>query len=297
MEPVPTLYATDLDGTLLHSSDQRASDYTVRVFRELARRGELVTAATARSQVTTVPRIQPLQLTAPVVIVNGAFEMNPDSHDLDHGMFHTPTTVQYVVDTAREAGIAPLVYRRVEDRDVVEIEWESDAVRAFVARRPEDERLAHVESFHHDDVFYINCITDREHAPRLRDALRDLPSEAQAHLQIDVYHPEDIWVEVTAASATKAKGLERVAREVGADRLVVFGDNLNDIPMFRAADEAYAVENAVPELKAIATAVIASNDDDGVAHWLDDNVLGGAVAALDHDAYRDTERTEGTPDA
>ncbi|MDE5891615.1 MAG: HAD family hydrolase, partial [Acetatifactor sp.] len=34
---------------------------------------------------------------------------------------------------------------------------------------------------------------------------------------------------------------------------------------------AYAVENAVPELKAIATAVIGSNDSDGVARWLAEN--------------------------
>ena len=34
------------------------------------------------------------------------------------------------------------------------------------------------------------------------------------------------------------------------------------------ADEAYAVENAVPELKTLATGIIAGNNDDGVAKWL-----------------------------
>ena len=33
-------------------------------------------------------------------------------------------------------------------------------------------------------------------------------------------------------------------------------------------DECYAVSNAVEELKAIATGVIGSNEEDGVAHWL-----------------------------
>ncbi|MCM1416322.1 MAG: HAD family hydrolase, partial [bacterium] len=42
----------------------------------------------------------------------------------------------------------------------------------------------------------------------------------------------------------------------------------NDIPMFEISDECYAVANAAPELKALATDVIASNDEDGVAKWL-----------------------------
>lgn len=42
----------------------------------------------------------------------------------------------------------------------------------------------------------------------------------------------------------------------------------NDIEMFEIANESYAVENAVDELKAIATGIIESNDSDGVANWL-----------------------------
>jgi len=53
--------------------------------------------------------------------------------------------------------------------------------------------------------------------------------------------------------------------------MVVFGDNLNDLSMFQVADERYAVANAVQELKEIATGVIESNDNDGVARWLKEN--------------------------
>lgn len=51
-------------------------------------------------------------------------------------------------------------------------------------------------------------------------------------------------------------------------RVVAFGDAINDIPMFQIADECYAVENAVEELKALATGIITSNEQDGVAKWL-----------------------------
>ncbi len=55
---------------------------------------------------------------------------------------------------------------------------------------------------------------------------------------------------------------------MGIEYIVAFGDGKNDIEMFEIADESYAVENAIDELKAIATGIIESNDSDGVAKWL-----------------------------
>lgn len=54
--------------------------------------------------------------------------------------------------------------------------------------------------------------------------------------------------------------------------VIAFGDGVNDIEMFELADEAYAIENAAPELKAIVTGIIAGNNEDGVAKWLEQNI-------------------------
>ena len=58
----------------------------------------------------------------------------------------------------------------------------------------------------------------------------------------------------------------------GCDKVISFGDAINDIPMFEISDECYAVENAVEELKAAADGVIQSNENDGVATWLEQHV-------------------------
>lgn len=58
-----------------------------------------------------------------------------------------------------------------------------------------------------------------------------------------------------------------------ADReLIVFGDHVNDINIFRTAAHAVAVANAMPDLKRHATQVIGSNEEDSVVkfireHW------------------------------
>ena len=43
---------------------------------------------------------------------------------------------------------------------------------------------------------------------------------------------------------------------------------MNDLPLFQAAEESYATANAMPQVKAAATAVIGSNEEDGVARFL-----------------------------
>lgn len=67
---------------------------------------------------------------------------------------------------------------------------------------------------------------------------------------------------------TKASAVQKLKQITQSDYVVVFGDGINDLEMFGAADECYAMANAEPELKAVATNIIESNDNDGVAHWL-----------------------------
>lgn len=83
---------------------------------------------------------------------------------------------------------------------------------------------------------------------------------------IDTYG-EDYWLEICPLNATKAKAILKFKEKMGCDRIVVFGDSVNDISMFEIADEAYAVENAIDELKEKATSVIDGNDEDGVAKF------------------------------
>ncbi|GAB3911643.1 hypothetical protein GCM10011575_28740 [Microlunatus endophyticus] len=52
------------------------------------------------------------------------------------------------------------------------------------------------------------------------------------------------------------------------DRIVVFGNNHNDLPMFEIADERIAVEDAIPELKAAASTVIGASTTNAVAKWI-----------------------------
>lgn len=70
--------------------------------------------------------------------------------------------------------------------------------------------------------------------------------------------------------ASKSNTIKQLQNFLKCDRLIVFGNGVNDIDMFQIANESYAVENACDELKQYATGIIHSNDDDGVAKWLNE---------------------------
>lgn len=75
------------------------------------------------------------------------------------------------------------------------------------------------------------------------------------------------FLEVAAAGVNKATGLETVCAELGIlpSEVVAFGDNNNDVEMLQWAGIGVAMGNALPEVKALADRVVPSNDEFGVA--------------------------------
>lgn len=52
------------------------------------------------------------------------------------------------------------------------------------------------------------------------------------------------------------------------ERIVCFGDNLNDLPMFEEADKSIAVKNAVSQVRARADEIIGANTENSVAQYI-----------------------------
>ena len=71
--------------------------------------------------------------------------------------------------------------------------------------------------------------------------------------------------------ASKSNAIRQLQSMLDCEKLIVFGDGKNDIDMFQMADERYAVANAHDDLKEYATEIILSNDEDGVARWLEEH--------------------------
>ena len=89
----------------------------------------------------------------------------------------------------------------------------------------------------------------------------------------DIFDTSQGILDIYAPSTTKAHAIKQLAETLGVERIVVFGDNRNDIPMMKIADHSVAVSNAFVDVKAIADEVIGSNDEDAVVKWIERDVL------------------------
>ncbi len=265
-----TLYVTDLDGTLLNSND-RISQYSIETINGLVAKGMQFTYATARSLVSASVVAKGLSTTIPVIAYNGALIIHPATGEVIFSLSFTEEEAGYLSGVLRENGANPLVYAYMDGVERVSYVAgrENEGIQRYLDMRKGDRRfrpLSDETCLYQGDIFYFTCIADREElAPMYEIFAGD--GRFRCTLQQELYRPE-YFLEIMPKKASKAEAIKRLREIWHCDRVVSFGDAINDIPMFEISDECYAVANAVPELKTHATGEIASNDEDGVAKWL-----------------------------
>ena len=271
---IKTLYVSDLDGTLL-TSDMNISENSLKIINTLIDEGMLFTYATARSISSASIVAKGLSTKHPIIAYNGAFIVEPDTRKILAKEDFSRAQIETVMDILSRNHISPLVYSFVDGKE--RVSWipneENEGKRHYIDSRKGDKRLRPVavdEELYKGEVFYFTCIGEKEELEPVYQALKDNENYT-CTFQPEIYR-EEYWLEIMPRKATKANAILKLKELLGCDRIVSFGDAINDIPMFRISDECYAVENAVEELKKMATAVIESNNNDGVAKWLNAHV-------------------------
>ena len=276
-DPRRTLYVSDLDGTLLRS-DGSLSPYSARTLNRLIAEGMPFTVASARGCGPIRSALDGLALRLPVVATNGAYvsDLATGRHLAVHAL---PPGVAHDLWTLFDRqGYSPFLFTFDGSADRFYYTSDSlrnDGMRRFHRKREirQDPRLRRLDDLREGLDDQVVRFTLIDSLPRIRDLEREVRRRHGDAVQIHTHdHYDAVWYHLTVldARATKDQGTAALIRllDLAHGRLVVFGDQLNDIPMFRMANEAYAVAGAAPELAEHATAVIGSNDDDAVARWL-----------------------------
>lgn len=270
-----TLYVTDLDGTLLNKND-RINPKSIKIINDLVEKGILFTYATARSLVSASVVTEGLSTNIPVIAYNGAFIFHPKSAEILSQEDFSQEEMNYAEKTIRTNGIYPLVYSFING--VEKVSWisgqENEGIRRYLSLRKGDRRLRPVtdsEELYQGKIFYFTCIGEKSELQPIYNILsKDI--RYRCTIQQELYRPEYLC-EIMPAGATKANAIQKLKKIWNCNKVISFGDAINDIPMFKISDECYAVKNAVDELKAVATRIIGSNENDGVANWLKEHCM------------------------
>lgn len=266
-----TLYISDLDGTLLdrtaHLSKKSAS-----VISELINRGMLFTVATARS-LSSLNILSELDIRLPCVQLNGVLMYDFSKKAYIGCTSIYPEDARMVIDVLRKHNRMSFVYRADKEYGIhVEFEQlQNDVEREFFEVRKDNDyksfcQRERITVSDDDKIIYFTMVDYKE---RLAAIYKDICkiSGVRATLYRDNYS-DLFFLEIFSSRATKARGMLKIKEKLGVDRVVAFGDNLNDIEMLKAADVGIAVGDAVDEAKEAADLVIGNSYEDGVAEYL-----------------------------
>ena len=270
------LYLSDLDGTLLNK-EAEISDTTAQILNELIDDGMAFSVATARTAATVQDILKKIKIKLPVILMNGVCIYDLQTRKYISANYIKKSARRFLIETIEMYGLEGYFYA-ISDHQLQTMyaKAESPHAIAFMKERIEKygkvfTKINHLEQCLETDLIYYSVSGLKDD---LAPAWQALSEREDLHTEFyrDIYNTDHWYLEVSSSDASKYKAAKYLQKHYGFSYLISFGDNLNDLPMFQASQEAYAMANAKEEVKKAASGVIGSNTEDGVAKWLKQHV-------------------------
>jgi Cof subfamily protein (haloacid dehalogenase superfamily) len=258
------LVASDIDGTLIRS-DGKLSPRTSDVLDRLYSRGIPTVLVTGRPVRWLRQLYDQMVEPLPAVCANGAVVYDPDTDEILHT---APLSVEVLLDVVGKLreGIPDIALAvEVENgrsfwyEEKWPLHWDGEhkAVRVLASR----EELTSVPA--------VKLLA--RSAAYEPDEFAELVSSTLGGLAEATHSSSSALVEISAAGVTKAAGLAWLCEREGftAQDVVAFGDMPNDLPLLAWAGRSVAMGNAHPAVREVADEATLTNDEDGVAVYLE----------------------------
>ena len=266
------LFVSDLDGTLLNKSSEVSSN-SREIINDLIQKGVKFTVATARTHATVIELLEGLEIQMPIAIMNGV-----GIYDLKNRKYLE------IVDISKDAtkqtlsifetlGLEAMVYGIKDDQLYVFYRHIDNVVSNKFYEQRKDKALKtfmQVEGFEQvvESHQVVNMLVF-DKVELIEEAYRRV-QEVEG-ITATYYRTREegfAYMELYSSNASKANGIKALGKYAEFEKIIGFGDNLNDLPMFKFADEAYAPSNAVDEIKSVATGIIGHHNEDAIALYL-----------------------------
>lgn len=243
---------TDLDRTLLRT-DKTISDYTLDIMRKCRDRGIAIMAATARPERSILQYHEQIGFDA-ITTMNGARTILPNAV-LENGISRLSgedvlSKLIMMPDTLISVETSDGIYSNVEIP-----EWNSTCYSGF-------------PNLPAQGTLYKILVSSKSST---------LYRQVEKILTDDVYYTvaNGNLVQIMSKNATKWSGICAMleALKISKAETVYFGDDNDDIEPIRMCGTGVAVANAIETVMSEADYVAGNNDEDGVAHFIEENVL------------------------
>ena len=241
---------TDLDRTLLRT-DKSLSEYTVDVLRKCKERGIKVMASTARPGRTVTEYDAVIGCDA-MTVMNGAKVMVGDQ----------------VMTYGIPEELAEEMLSKVCERKKLLFSVETGEILYAAEHIPEFEYTLHTRfpKLPAGETAYKILVSGEGAAEFVKE---NLPEGLHCTVA------NGYLVQIMSNDANKRNGVKVMLNAFGIapEEAVYFGDDQDDAESMQLCGLGVAVDNAIPEVKAVADELAESNDADGVAKWIEEHLL------------------------
>ena len=276
-----TLYITDLDGTFFNN-DGEVSAKSKDIINRLSADGLLFSVATARSVLSSVPLLEGVNVTAPIVAMSGVVIYDIQNKKTVKSFPIEADAYNELISVFEKHGKSPFSFFLNENGEYqiqfTDLKLEIHKLYYETRTKIEGTNLRKVKRYETPDGFspiFVSLCDEYDDLVKIKAEIDGIAALSCSFYK-DTY--TKYWfLEVFDANVSKANGLKIVKEYTHAERVVAFGDNRNDFPLFDAADVKCAVDNAVDELKEKADIIIGSNETDGVVRFIMSDYSGKGV--------------------
>lgn len=260
------LIAMDLDGTVLRG-DQTIHPSLRMAFEKAQQHHITLVIATGRAFQSTKRIVAPFAFPGPLICSNGSHVLN-EKHDTIGTEYLAVDTQEFILKYAVEHNIHVSAY----SADGVSTLQDSDWLTKYKQLvRGLDIPILGYETLMSMQLFKVVFICPEPEVQIHRQRLTFL--EASKMAQLTESGPE--YLEILPCLANKGNGLAKLTQYLSLDRsdIAAIGDYRNDLEMLEWVGTAGAVRNALPEVKSLAQIIVKSNEEGGVAEFIDHCIL------------------------
>lgn len=271
------VYITDLDHTFLRS-DLSISDFTKQTWNDKSQHAYL-SIATARSFYSASSLLEGFHINAPLILLDGSLIVSADKKIIDTKFVDKATANALIDEAIRLFDLHPFVIglNGTELNESFDFPMKLTQVqKQLLINYKDDPRLIQRKKVYAtDQTFKVVYMGSQEEMFALTEHLQThFGSLFEFKLSPENY-TKGYFLTILHPCGDKAHGLQRLSEHVQRplEEITVFGDSINDIGMFKLAGTSVAVSNALEQTKAVADIILEhSNDDDGVAHYLNTTI-------------------------
>lgn len=269
------LIAIDLDGTML-KDDKTISTKTYFAIKEALKAGHEVAIATGRPYRASKMYYQQLGLKSPIVNFNGAYVHHPGNSGF--ATHHSPLeleTARKIIETCRYFKVNNMMAEVADD--VFLDDYDEQFIDLF-ALGGVPAAFGDLGSLLQKDPTSLLVYPKENHAAELKELLSGNHSQAIEQRSWGAPHH---MIEIINTGNNKAEGLRKLTSHynIPMENVIAFGDEDNDLEMLSEAGFGVAMGNAIDDLKDTANEVTLSNEEDGIAVYLNKKLGLSSISA------------------